>query len=100
MNNAACCVDLRNFAAAVLLMAVWLGAVAVNNQPLTERWAPSAWQPDDVAGSSGRAAGGSPFPGCPRAAPSAFGGSPTTTSRSQPSSVESPPGSTDPDTSV
>ena len=46
--------NLHRFGAAVLLAAISSGAVghsAVNDQPLTEKWAPAAWGPDDKAGS-------------------------------------------------
>ncbi len=46
--------NLHRFGAAVLLAAISSGAVghsAVNDQPLTEKWAPSVWGPEDMAGS-------------------------------------------------
>jgi len=54
MRNAERRVYLHHFAAAVLLAAISSGAVgqsAVNDQPLTEKWAPSVWGPEDMAGS-------------------------------------------------
>ena len=47
--------NLRRFAAMVLLAAISSGAVghgAVNDQPLTEKWAPSVWGPEDLVGSA------------------------------------------------
>ena len=43
--------NLHHCAAAVLLAAISSTAMAVNDQPLTEKWAPSVWGPDDMAGS-------------------------------------------------
>lgn len=42
---------LRHCAAAILLAAISGAAMAVNDQPLTENWAPAAWGPDDKVGS-------------------------------------------------
>ena len=43
--------NLRHCAAAVLLAAISSAAMAVNDEPLTEKWAPSVWGPDDLIGS-------------------------------------------------
>jgi len=42
---------LHHFGIAALLTTISSDAVAVNDQPLTENWAPSLWGPDDMAGS-------------------------------------------------
>lgn len=41
----------HRFGATVLLAALCGTAFAVNDAPLTEKWAPSVWAPDDMAGS-------------------------------------------------
>jgi len=54
MNSGERHVNLHRFCAAVLLAAISSGAVGhsdVNDQPLTEKWAPSVWGPEDMAGS-------------------------------------------------
>ncbi len=54
MNSGDRHLNLHRFGTAVLLAAISSGAVgqsAVNDQPLTEKWAPSVWGPEDMAGS-------------------------------------------------
>jgi len=40
---------LHRFGAAVLVAAMSSSVSAVNDAPLTEKWAPSVWGPDDMA---------------------------------------------------
>ena len=42
---------LHRFGAAVLLASVCASVSAVNDAPLTEKWAPSMWGAEDMAGS-------------------------------------------------
>ena len=43
--------SLHRFGAAMLMAAISSSVLAVNDAPLTEKWAPSVWGPDDMAGS-------------------------------------------------
>jgi len=51
MNHGKKHVMLHRFGAAVLLASVCASASAVNDAPLTEKWAPSVWGAEDMAGS-------------------------------------------------
>ena len=50
-RNAGKHVNLHRFGTAVLLAAISSGAVALNDQSLTEKWPPLLWGPDEMAGS-------------------------------------------------
>ena len=51
MNDTEKPVMLRRFGATVLLATICSSAFGVNDEPLTENWAPSVFGADDMAGS-------------------------------------------------